>query len=76
MKDNFEKIDLDSQKIENIYNIKNKDEYSYNTIGLSPEIIKEISEKKKEPKWMLDLRLKALEKFNELNNTLDDLLKG
>jgi len=31
--------------------------------GLSPEIVKEISELKGEPQWMLDFRLKALETF-------------
>lgn len=51
----------------NIYNIKNKDEYSYKTIGLTKEVICEISKKKEEPKWMLDLRLKALEVYNKLN---------
>lgn len=51
----------------NIYNIKNKDEYSYKTVGLTQEVICEISEKKQEPKWMLELRLKALEVYNKLN---------
>ena len=37
-------------------------------IGLTVETIEEISKIKKEPKWMLDFRLKALEKFLELNN--------
>ena len=31
--------------------------------GLSPEIVREISELKGEPQWMLDFRLKALETF-------------
>ena len=52
---------------DNIYNIKNKDESSFKTVGLTEEVIKEISEKKQEPKWMLELRLKALEIYNELN---------
>ena len=51
----------------NIYNIKNKDEYIYKTIGLTKEVICEISEKKEEPKWMLDLRTKALDVYNKLN---------
>ena len=51
---------------DNIYDIKNKDEYSFKTIGLTEEVIKEISEKKQEPEWMLDLRLKALKIYNEL----------
>lgn len=51
---------------DNIYNIKNKDEYSFRTIGLTPEVIKEISSKKNEPEWMLELRLKALEIYDKL----------
>lgn len=51
---------------DNIYNIKNKDEYSFRTIGLTPEVIKEISGKKNEPEWMLELRLKALEIYDKL----------
>ena len=58
---------FDNEINENIYNIKNKDEYSFKTIGLTEEVIKEISEKKNEPKWMLDLRIQALKKFYELN---------
>lgn len=57
-------IDFDANT--NIYNMKNKDEYSYKTVGLSEEVIKEISAKKNEPKWMLDFRLQALQKFYEL----------
>ena len=50
----------------NIYDIKNKDEYSYKTIGLTSDVIKDISKKKNEPEWMLDLRLKALETYEKL----------
>lgn len=57
---------FDNEVNENIYNIKNKDEYSFKTIGLTEDVIREISEKKNEPEWMLDLRLKALKKFYEL----------
>lgn len=31
--------------------------------GLTPAIVKEISQMKKEPEWMLDFRLKSLEIF-------------
>lgn len=55
-----------NEETENIYNIKNKDEYSYKTVGLTEEVIREISAQKNEPDWILELRLKALEKFNEL----------
>ena len=34
--------------------------------GLSEETIKFISKIKKEPKWMLDFRLKAFERFKQL----------
>lgn len=54
------------EKTENIYNIKNKDEYSFKTVGLTEEVIREISARKQEPEWMLELRLKALQKFYEL----------
>ena len=33
--------------------------------GLSKQVVKEISRKKKEPKWMLELRLKAYEVFKQ-----------
>ena len=50
----------------NIYDIKNKDEYSYKTIGLTYDVIKDISKQKNEPDWMLSLRLKALETYEKL----------
>ena len=55
------------KKTENIYNFKNKDEYSYKTIGLTEDVIREISEQKNEPEWMLELRLKALETYEKLD---------
>lgn len=33
--------------------------------GLNEEVVRDISAKKNEPKWMLDLRLKSLELFNK-----------
>lgn len=51
----------------NIYNIKNKEDYSYKTVGLTKDVICEISEKKEEPNWMLELRLRALEQYHKLN---------
>lgn len=50
----------------NIYDIKNKENYDMKISGLTKEIIEEISKKKEEPKWMLELRLKALEVYNKL----------
>lgn len=38
--------------------------------GLSKAIIKKISASKNEPKWMLDFRLQAFEKFEELENPI------
>ena len=35
---------------------------------LNEDFIKKISDKKKEPKWMLDFRIKAYHKFLELEN--------
>ena len=34
--------------------------------GLTPDIVREISEKKNEPEWMLEHRLKSLEIYNKL----------
>ncbi|CAH2214772.1 Fe-S cluster assembly protein SufB [Tepidibacter aestuarii] len=49
-----------------IYDIKNKFSYSYKTDkGLTPEIIKKISDQKNEPTWMRDFRLKSLEIYNQ-----------
>lgn len=48
-----------------IYDIKDRDNSSYKSKkGLDSQIIKEISSKKNEPKWMLDFRLKSLEIYN------------
>ena len=54
------------KKLDNIYNIKSIDN-TKKVIGLNEDIIKEISKEKKEPKWVLDIRLKALKYFNKLN---------
>lgn len=51
----------------NIYDIKNKDNYEFKMQkGLNKEIVEEISKKKNEPEWMRDIRLKALEIYNQL----------
>lgn len=36
--------------------------------GLTPEVVKEISRRKKEPAWMLNLRLNSLKIYHEMNN--------
>ena len=56
----------ENSKIKNIYNIKNDNDYSYKIVGLTEEVIRDISNRKNEPEWMLNLRLNALQKFYEL----------
>ena len=52
----------------NFYDFKNPDSYSFKAKGgLSREIVEDISRRKKEPKWMLEIRLKALETYNKLS---------
>lgn len=47
-----------------IYDIKNKFTFRKKTEeGLTPEIVRQISKEKKEPQWMLEKRLEALEIF-------------
>ena len=54
-------------KDENFYDFKNADSYDYKIKkGLSREIVEDISKRKNEPQWMLDLRLKALEIYEKL----------
>jgi len=51
----------------NIYNIKNKDNYEFKMKkGLNKEIVEEISNKKNDPIWMKEFRLKSLEVYNKL----------
>ena len=51
----------------NFYDFKNKDNYEYKIEkGLSKEIVEEISKRKNEPQWLLDIRLKALEIYDKL----------
>ncbi len=48
-----------------IYDIKDEMKHKYTTgKGLTEEIVRSISEKKKEPQWMLEHRLKSLEVYN------------
>jgi len=48
-----------------VYDIKDEEQYRYKVEkGLTPEIIKKISERKNEPEWMRKFRLKALEVYN------------
>lgn len=45
--------------------IKPEEGYERYEDGLTPQIVRSISQKKNEPAWMLDLRLKALEVFHQ-----------
>lgn len=48
-----------------VYDIKDEEHYRYKVEkGLTPEIIKKISERKNDPEWMREFRLKALEVYN------------
>ena len=64
MKTNIEKFK--DEKTKNIYNIKNEDKSIKKEIGISEEIIRNISKEKNEPDWILQIRLKALNLYNEL----------
>ena len=51
----------------NVYDIKNEDNYDYKIQkGLTREIVEEISKQKKDRDWMREIRLKALEAYNNL----------
>ncbi len=51
----------------NIYDVVDKDNYEFKMQkGLNREIVEEISKRKNEPDWMLDIRLKALDIYNKL----------
>ena len=65
------KTDIDkylNKNINNIYNTASIDNSIKKEIGISEEVVKRISKEKGEPKWMLDIRLKALKLYNELDN--------
>ncbi len=52
-----------------IYDIKDEVRYTMKTAqGLNEDIVLEISRAKNEPQWMTDIRLKALEIFNNSSN--------
>ena len=58
----------ENKELNNIYNIKTKNESIKKEYGLTEEIIRNISKEKNEPSWVLDLRLKALKAYFELSN--------
>ena len=45
---------------------KSEEGYERYADGLTPEIVRAISAKKNEPEWMLEMRLKALETYHEM----------
>lgn len=48
-----------------IYDIIEKEDHKFTTNqGLNEEVVREISNEKQEPQWMLEHRLKALEVYN------------
>lgn len=47
--------------------VKSEEGYERYEDGLTPEIVESISKKKNEPAWMLDLRLKSLELYHQLD---------
>jgi len=52
---------------ENIYNFTKKDDPAFKIQkGLNEKIVREISKQKKDPDWMLEIRLSALKAYNEL----------
>lgn len=66
MEDNKKRTQLQDMD-RGIYDVKNKDEFSYKTEkGLTKEVVETISEEKNEPKWMHDFRLNALNTYNEI----------
>ena len=56
----------EDSKTRNIYNSASRDNSLKNEYGLTREIIYSISREKNEPKWVLDLRLRALDLFYSL----------
>ena len=51
---------------DNIYNVASIDKSVKKEYGISREVIEKISKEKKEPDWILDIRLKALEMYYKL----------
>lgn len=68
-----------TSKATDIYTKPNKEKLLYKSpVGVTEELVREISRDKNEPKWMLERRLKALEIFNKKpmpkwGPSLDDL---
>lgn len=63
-KERTEVNDIDRSMYDFRYEEKDTDFYKIQE-GLTPEIVEEISEKKGDPQWMRDFRLKSLEIYNK-----------
>lgn len=63
-KERTEVQDIDRSLYDFRYEEKDSDFYKIKE-GLTPEIVEEISDKKNDPKWMRDFRLKALEIYHK-----------
>ena len=63
-KERAEVQDIDRSLYDFRYEEKDSDFYKIKE-GLTPEIVEEISDKKNDPKWMRDFRLKALEIYHK-----------
>ena len=55
-------------KAQNVYNLKANNPNLQKEYGLTEELIRKLSSEKEEPKWVLDIRLKALKLFYELED--------
>ncbi len=55
-------------KTQNVYNLKANNPNLQKEYGLTEELIRKLSSEKEEPKWVLDIRLKALKLFYELED--------
>ena len=55
-------------KTQNVYNLKANNLNLQKEYGLTEELIRKLSSEKEEPKWVLDIRLKALKLFYELED--------
>ena len=62
------KKDVFSSSQENIYDTKTNHPTLQKEYGFTEEIVKKISKDKEEPDWVLEIRLKALKKFYELED--------
>ena len=60
--------EYEDKETRNIYNIKSTLESSKKVLGLSEEVVRNISKDKNEPDWVLDIRLKALDLYNKMED--------